>query len=67
LTPYFTTKDRGDTTRGFGLGLSICRRVVALHDGKLSITSQVGQGTTVQVDLPCRQRRASSPDIVETP
>jgi signal transduction histidine kinase len=66
LTPYFTTKDRGDTTRGFGLGLSICRRVVALHDGKLSITSQVGQGTTVQVDLPCRQSRASSPDIVET-
>jgi signal transduction histidine kinase len=55
LTPYFTTKDRGDTNRGFGFGLAICRKIVNLHRGNLSIASQLKKGTTVQVDLPSRQ------------
>ena len=54
-TPYFTTKNRGDETRGFGLGLAICRKIVALHGGNLSISSQLRKGTTVEVDLPSRQ------------
>ena len=33
LTPYFTTKNRGDEGRGFGLGLAISRKIVALHGG----------------------------------
>jgi len=51
-TAYFTTKNRGDEGRGFGLGLAICRKIVALHGGNLSIASQLTKGTTVQVDLP---------------
>ena len=54
-TPYFTTKDRGDHRRGFGLGLAICRKIVHLHGGYLSILSEEKIGTTVQVDLPDRQ------------
>lgn len=56
--PYFTTKDRGDENRGFGLGLAICRKIVTLHGGHLEIESQLQRGTTVQVDLP-RYRKAS--------
>lgn len=52
FTPYFTTKDTGDTPRGSGLGLSICRRIVDLHQGKISIYSKVNVGTRVEVDLP---------------
>jgi signal transduction histidine kinase len=52
FAPYFTTKNRGDEGRGFGLGLAICRKIVNLHGGNLSITSQFKKGTTVQVDLP---------------
>ena len=52
FTPYFTTKNRGDQQRGFGLGLAICRKIVHLHGGNLNITSQVKKGTTVQIDLP---------------
>ncbi len=57
LHPYFTTKDRGDEARGFGLGLAICRRIVALHSGQLTITSQLRRGTVVQIDLPSHQLR----------
>jgi signal transduction histidine kinase len=59
MTPYFTTKNHGDENRGFGLGLAICRKIVNLHGGQLSISSQPKKGTTVQFDLPNRQARPS--------
>ncbi len=37
---------------GAGLGLSICKRIVELHQGSISIHSNRPVGTTVQVDLP---------------
>jgi signal transduction histidine kinase len=55
FTPYFTTKNRGDANRGFGLGLAICRKIATLHGGTLSIESQFKRGTAVQLDLPSRQ------------
>jgi len=61
LRPYFTTKDRGDEGRGFGLGLAISQRIVALHGGQLTITSQLRRGTTVQIDLPSRPQRQPQP------
>ena len=66
LTPYFTTKNRGDENRGFGLGLAICRKIVNLHGGKLSIASIVKKGTTVQVDLPSRQLRPAASPVAVT-
>ena len=65
FTPYFTTKNHGDETRGFGLGLAICRKIVNLHGGNLSIQSIHRRGTTVQIDLPSRQRKAVTPHIVQ--
>jgi signal transduction histidine kinase len=52
FAPYFTTKNLGDKTRGFGLGLTICQKIVHLHRGTLTLHSVEGQGTTVQIDLP---------------
>ncbi len=37
---------------GTGLGLSLAKSLVELHDGNLEITSRVGKGTTVIVKLP---------------
>jgi signal transduction histidine kinase len=59
--PYFTTKDRGEQRRGFGLGLAISRKIVHLHGGNLNIASEEKKGTTVQVDLPSRQLNHSAP------
>jgi signal transduction histidine kinase len=63
FTPYFTTKNRGDEQRGFGLGLSICRKVVQIHGGTLKVTSQPKKGTTVLIDLPDRQLRNPAPSL----
>ena len=45
--PFFTTKERG-----MGLGLAIVKGVVERHGGHISLSSQPGQGTTVEVSLP---------------
>jgi len=37
---------------GAGLGLAIAQRIVQTHQGSISITSQLGKGTVVQVKLP---------------
>ena len=53
--PFYTTK--GD---GTGLGLSLARRIVEDHHGRIDVTSAVGKGTTFAVVLPL-QRAAVSP------
>lgn len=45
--PFFTTK-----TRGTGLGLPICKRVIEEHGSQLQIESSPGVGTTVTIMLP---------------
>ena len=37
---------------GTGIGLTICKRIVSLHNGMIEVDSKPGQGTTITVDLP---------------
>lgn len=41
--------------KGSGLGLPMARAIVEAHGGKISISSQIDQGTTVLVELPILQ------------
>lgn len=47
--PFFTTKGVG---KGTGLGLYIVKMEVERHQGKISIDSQPGVGTTFRIELP---------------
>jgi signal transduction histidine kinase len=38
--------------RGYGIGLSVCRRIVDMHRGTIQVKSQLGQGSTFEVVLP---------------
>ncbi len=50
--PFVTGISTERRPKGVGLGLSITRRLVALHRGTMTIDSQPGQGSTFHVYLP---------------
>ncbi|MFT5428869.1 MAG: two-component system NtrC family sensor kinase, partial [Psychrobacter glaciei] len=47
--PFFTTKKAGD---GTGLGLAITAQIMEQHDGRIEVSSIVGEGTTFTLMLP---------------
>lgn len=40
---------------GSGLGLSICKMVIKLHQGTIQVESELGKGTTFHINLPIEQ------------
>ena len=50
----FVQLGKGNSERcdGAGLGLSIVKGLVALHDGKMNVASKPGEGTTITITLP---------------
>ena len=54
--PFYTTKGEGT-----GLGLSLARRIVEDHHGRIDVTSAVGKGTTFAVVLPLQRATAPVP------
>jgi nitrogen fixation/metabolism regulation signal transduction histidine kinase len=46
FVPFFTTKDEGS-----GIGLSLCKQIIQLHDGKIEMESTPGKGTLVSIRL----------------
>jgi len=48
--PFFTTKG----SKGTGLGLAVCQRVMDDHGGKIEIESCEGSGTTCAIHMPMK-------------
>jgi two-component system cell cycle sensor histidine kinase/response regulator CckA len=56
--PFYTTKDPG---KGTGLGLATVYGIVTQSGGEISITSQLGEGSTFRVVLPLSAEDAPVP------
>lgn len=50
FTPNYTTKKEGNF--GLGIGLSICQQIIASHQGRITVESEVDQFTKMKVWLP---------------
>jgi signal transduction histidine kinase len=60
LEPFGQVEDHlTRQTEGVGLGLPLARAMIAMHGGRLTLTSEVGVGTVVQVSLPAARLRAT--------
>jgi len=49
---YKSDKARERAKTGSGLGLSICRKIIELHNGTIEVTSELDKGTTFRIRLP---------------
>ena len=56
--PFYTTKTADARGQGgTGIGLSLCRKIIEAHKGRIRVESVIGQGTTFTLRLP----RSESP------
>ena len=51
--PFFSTRRPGE---GTGLGLTLSRRIVLRHGGRMEVSTEEGRGSTFSVYLPLRLR-----------
>jgi two-component system sensor histidine kinase/response regulator len=55
--PFFSTKPTG---KGMGLGLTVAKKIVDLHGGRIEVRNQQSGGTSVMITLKCVSSEAKA-------
>ncbi len=66
LPKLFTRFYRASTGRGLpgtGIGLNLARELAAMHDGEITVTSAVGEGSIFKLRLPLRTQQERCPPV----
>jgi signal transduction histidine kinase len=59
----FYRADNAGSIPGTGLGVALTSEILALHDGHIEITSQLGQGTQVTLWIPVVEQSTKAADL----
>lgn len=59
LFERFYKSDKARRSEGTGLGLAIAQNIVRLHGGKMSVDSEVGEGSVFTFSLPMKRKKAA--------
>jgi PAS domain S-box-containing protein len=60
--PFYTTKG----ANGTGLGLAVSYGIIERHEGQINVVSELGHGTTFEIDLPAAEQMDASESKTST-
>lgn len=58
---FYRSENQNGTKVGSGIGLNMVQEYVKLHEGKISLESEIGRGSTFVVELPTDLKASPSP------
>lgn len=56
--PFYRARGKDDRSRGSGLGLTFCKRIMEAHNGRITVESKEGSGTTFTLYFPRTEESA---------
>ena len=56
---FYHVTQHNKEIQGTGLGLAIVNKIVMMHDGRINVESEEGQGTTFTVFLPMNREHTT--------
>lgn len=56
---FYRVPEAQHTAKGSGLGLSIAKEIVEMHEGQIWVESEIGKGTAFQIKLPVDVNRTT--------
>ena len=52
---YRVDKSRSKETGGYGLGMSLSKKIIEAHNGEIKLKSELGKGTTIRIVFPANR------------